>query len=159
MASEPTEGGTRLDMSVLRQLTFEPVTYEVSREKIREYAIAIGDDNPLHRDSAAARAQGYPDIIAPPSFQAAVTSLPWRNATGNAEWVRRSTIDVGKLLHGEQSFELFGPIFPGASLTVTSKVVSVQDKARFVLLQVTTTVRESDDRTIIEALASYVLMR
>jgi acyl dehydratase len=42
--------------------------YEVSREKIRDYAIATGDLNPAYLDPAAANALGYPDVIAPPSF-------------------------------------------------------------------------------------------
>ena len=42
--------------------------YEVGREKIREFADAIGDDNPAYRDKAAAKALGYPDVIAPPTF-------------------------------------------------------------------------------------------
>jgi acyl dehydratase len=42
--------------------------YEVSREKIREYAIATGDLHPAYLDPEAAKALGYPDVIAPPSF-------------------------------------------------------------------------------------------
>lgn len=42
--------------------------YEVSREKIRDYAIATGDLNPVYLDPAAAQALGHPDVIAPPSF-------------------------------------------------------------------------------------------
>jgi acyl dehydratase len=42
--------------------------YEVSREKIRDYAIATCDPNPAYLDPAVARSLGYPDVIAPPSF-------------------------------------------------------------------------------------------
>ena len=42
--------------------------YEVGREKIREFADAIKDDSPLYRDAEAAKAAGYPDVIAPPTF-------------------------------------------------------------------------------------------
>ena len=42
--------------------------YEVGREKIREFADAIGDPNPAYRDADAARALGHPDVIAPPTF-------------------------------------------------------------------------------------------
>jgi len=42
--------------------------YQVSAVKIAEFAAAIGDDNPLYRDEAAARAAGHPGIIAPPTF-------------------------------------------------------------------------------------------
>lgn len=42
--------------------------YEVSREKIREYALATGDEHPAYLDPAAASELGYPDVIAPPTF-------------------------------------------------------------------------------------------
>lgn len=42
--------------------------YEVSREKIRDYAIATGDTHPVYLDPEAAKELGYPDVIAPPSF-------------------------------------------------------------------------------------------
>jgi acyl dehydratase len=42
--------------------------YEVSREKLRDYALATGDANPLYLDQGAARQAGYEDVIAPPSF-------------------------------------------------------------------------------------------
>lgn len=42
--------------------------YEVSREKIRDYALATGDTHPAYLDPEAARELGHPDVIAPPSF-------------------------------------------------------------------------------------------
>ena len=48
--------------------TYEPVAYAVGREKIREYASAVGETNPLHHDLEAARAAGYSDLVAPPMF-------------------------------------------------------------------------------------------
>ena len=45
--------------------TFE---YEVGREKIREYAHAVGEANPVHLDPEAARAAGFRDVVAPPMF-------------------------------------------------------------------------------------------
>ena len=45
-----------------------PSTYAVGREKIREYAAAVGETNPLHFDVEAARAAGYADVVAPPMF-------------------------------------------------------------------------------------------
>src|SRR6266540_96254 len=50
-------------------------TYAVGREKIREYAFAVGETNPLHLEVGAARAAGYRDVVAPPMF-AAVYSSP-----------------------------------------------------------------------------------
>ena len=53
---------------------FPPVTYAVGREKIREYAGAVGETSPLHTDLDAARAAGYGDLVAPPMFVVVYTS-------------------------------------------------------------------------------------
>ena len=55
--------------------TYEPVLYAVGREKIKEYARAVGETNPVHLDVEAARAAGYADVVAPPMF-AVVYSAP-----------------------------------------------------------------------------------
>ena len=55
--------------------TYEPTLYAVGREKIREYARAVGETNPLYLDVEAARAAGYADVVAPPMF-AVVYSAP-----------------------------------------------------------------------------------
>ena len=54
---------------------YDPVVYAVGREKIREYAFAVGETNPVHLEVEAARALGYADVVAPPMF-AAVYSAP-----------------------------------------------------------------------------------
>ena len=48
--------------------TYPAASYAVGREKIREYASAVGETNPLHHDLEAARAAGYADLVAPPMF-------------------------------------------------------------------------------------------
>src|SRR6202035_391433 len=48
--------------------TYPPVDYAVGREKVREYASAVGETNPLHFDVEAAKAAGYADVVAPPMF-------------------------------------------------------------------------------------------
>ena len=54
--------------------------YQVGREKIREFATAIGATDPAHHDPAAARALGHPDVVAPPTFPVIVTI----DAAGNS---------------------------------------------------------------------------
>ena len=62
--------------------TFEPSEpYEVSRVKIAEFATAVGEPSPLCRDRAAARAAGYPDVIAPPTFAIVVSAAGSSMAT------------------------------------------------------------------------------
>ncbi len=84
---------------------FPPVVYAVGREKIREYAHAVGEINPLYLDPAAARAAGYADVVAPPMF-AVVYALP---AIMPALFDPEIAIDFAMLVHGAQEFA-WGPL-------------------------------------------------
>ena len=91
-------------------------TYVVGREKIREFATAIGDANPAYHDVAAARALGYADVIAPPTF-AIVLSL---NAAMTVVMDPDLGLDFSRVVHSEQQFAYTRPIVAGDELTVTT---------------------------------------
>ncbi len=80
--------------------TFPPVVYAVGREKIREYAAAVGETNPLHLDVAAARAAGHADVVAPPMF-AVVYAAP---AIAPVFTDPEVGIDFARMVHGGQAF-------------------------------------------------------
>jgi acyl dehydratase len=88
--------------------------YEVGREKIREFADALGDDNPAYRDAAVAQALGYRDVIAPPTFAIVVTSAAGRQVTHDPEL----GIDYSRVVHGEQRFVAARPITAGDRIVV-----------------------------------------
>ncbi|MGK2852614.1 MAG: FAS1-like dehydratase domain-containing protein, partial [Microbacteriaceae bacterium] len=53
--------------------SYPPTTpYLVGREKVREFSRAVFATNPINHDLAAARAAGYPDVVAPPTFAVVV---------------------------------------------------------------------------------------
>jgi acyl dehydratase len=98
-------------------------TYLVGREKIREYAIAIGEDAPICHDVEAARAAGFDDVVAPPMF-AAVYS--WR-AMGPTVLDPEVGIDFDRLVHGAQEFTWHEPVVAGDEITTEA---TFTDKAR-----------------------------
>ncbi len=73
----------------------------VERGKVREFALAVGEDNPVFFDPAEARRQGLPDIVAPPTFT--VTQL-WQVPREEREERLGARLDYGRVLHGEQEF-------------------------------------------------------
>ena len=84
---------------------YPPVTYAVGREKIREYARAVGEEHPLHHDLQAARAAGHPDLVAPPMF-VVVYALP---ALEPALRDPELGMDFSRMVHGGQEFR-WGPL-------------------------------------------------
>ena len=67
--------------------TYPPTEpYQVGREKIREFAAAIGDANPAYPDPEAARALGHPDVVAPPTFPIVLRSAPRARSSRTPSW-------------------------------------------------------------------------
>ena len=68
---------------------------------MREFALAVGEDNPIFFDVEEARRQGLPDIVAPPTFT--VTQI-WQVSRDEREATLGAHLDYGRVLHGEQEF-------------------------------------------------------
>lgn len=99
--------------------------YEVGREKIREFAAAIGDNNPAYLDREAAGALGYPDVIAPPTFPIAVSM----EAASQVISDPKLGLDYSRVVHGEQSFTYSRPVRAGDQLTVVVMVENIRTAA------------------------------
>jgi acyl dehydratase len=95
----------------------------VGREKIREYAAAIGERSPLCHDIAAAREAGYEDLVAPPMFAAV---YKWR-AMGPAVLDPEIGIDFSRLVHGAQDFTWHEPVIAGDEITTEAAFLEKTD--------------------------------
>lgn len=102
---------------------YEPQRYEVGREKIREFAEAIGDDNPAYRDASAARALGHGDVVAPPTF-AMIPVL-----RGFDVLMDDLGVEYSRVIHVDQRFVHTRPIQAGDTLLTTTTVDSVKSRA------------------------------
>src|SRR3954463_7667905 len=104
--------------------TYPATLYAVGREKIKEYAHAVGETNPLHLDPEAARAAGYADVVAPPMF-AVVYSGP---ALAQGLFDPEVGIDFAHLLHGGQAFA-WGPLVQaGDEIATELEVASIDER-------------------------------
>ena len=104
--------------------TFAPATYAVGREKIREYAHAVGETDPLYLDVEAARAAGHADVVAPPMF-AVVYSLP---AVWPALFDEEVGIDFARMVHGGQEFRWGPVVVAGDEITTTASLKDVSER-------------------------------
>jgi acyl dehydratase len=109
-----------LDRSFVGRVYPPTEAYEVSREKIREFADAINDPNPVYRDRDAARALGHQDVIAPPTFAIVITLPAGHQVIMDPDL----GIDYSRVVHGEQRFVHARPVRAGDALRV---VVTVED--------------------------------
>ncbi len=104
--------------------TYEPATYTVGREKIAEYAHAIGAENPVHFDRDAAQAAGYRDVVAPPMFCVVYSS----RAMGPAVLDPEVGINYATMVHGGQEFVWGEPVCAGDEVTTFAKVTEIYEK-------------------------------
>ena len=122
--------------------TYAPLTYAVGREKIREYAYAVGETNPVHLEVEAARALGYADVVAPPMF-AAVYSAP---AVTPALFDPEVGINFALMVHGGQEFK-WGPLVVAGDeieTTVTVKDISERSGTGFYVFESVSTNQGGD---------------
>ena len=99
---------------------FPPFTIEVERGKIRELALAIGDDNPIYQSREAAQAAGYPDV---PLYPTSPTTFAFWGNTKMVGQLVSLGINVMRVLHGEEEYEYLAPVYPGDTLTGVMTIV------------------------------------
>ncbi len=99
--------------------------YLVGREKVREFATAVGEGDPRCHDVEAARADGHPDLVAPTTFAATFT-MPAMNALlrdPDFGW------DYARMVHGEQSFTIRRPLHAGDEVVTILHVDDLRTRA------------------------------
>jgi acyl dehydratase len=104
--------------------TYASVNYAVGREKVREFASAVGEENPLHHDPAAAREAGYADVVAPPMFAVVFGGRAMAPALFDPE----VGIDFARMVHGGQEFVWGPPVVAGDEIATEVEVKDVAER-------------------------------
>lgn len=126
--------------------------YEVGREKIREFADAVGDLSPAFRDPEAAKALGYADVIAPPTFAIVVTMRAAAQVVLDPEL----GLDFTRVVHGDQRFEYSRPIQAGDRLAATVTVDNIRTRAGSDFITTRTVVDTIEGEHVVTAFSSLV---
>jgi acyl dehydratase len=104
--------------------SYPPVEYEVGKEKIGEYARAVGEENQVYFDRGAARAAGFRDVPAPPMFAVVYSwgsvALPAVDPDVD--------LNFAMLVHGGQEFVWGEPVCSGDVISTVASVKDVHEK-------------------------------
>jgi acyl dehydratase len=106
--------------------TYPPTPpYRVGREKIRQFARAIGAADGAYVDPEAAKALGYDDVVAPPTFPVVLATA------ANEQVVNDPAlgVDYSRVVHGDQRFRYARPVVAGDELVCVTTVEEVFAKA------------------------------
>jgi acyl dehydratase len=105
--------------------TYPPTApYLVGREKIREFADAVGATHPAHRDLAEARALGHRDLLAPPTFPIVVTMRAGQQIVDDPHL----GIDYSRVVHGDQRFRYVRPVYAGDKLSCVCVIEEITSR-------------------------------
>lgn len=112
----------------------------IERSRLQFFAKAIGETDPVYTDVEAAKAAGYADLPAPPTFLFAAEL----DSGVVFKLLDQLEIPIAKLLHGEQGFVYHRPACVGDTITVRSTIDDIYDKKNGALEFVVKTSRASN---------------
>ena len=127
--------------------------YAVGREKIREFAEAVGADDPVHTDRTQARARGYRDVIAPPTFAVVIAQQCDRQLIADPE----AGIDFGRVVHGEQRFVHHRPLTAGDEIVGVLTVDSVRQAGGHAMVTTRSELSTTEGEPVCTATSTIVI--
>ena len=104
---------------------FPAVSTLIEKGRLKFFAKATGQTDPVYFDDAAAAAAGYPSLPVPPTyfFCAEMTDVP--EPVG---WLASIGVNLLHILHGEQRFDYHAMAFAGDTLTFESKIADIYER-------------------------------
>jgi acyl dehydratase len=134
--------------------SFPPTSpYVVGREKIREFATAIGADDAIYLDPAAAASFGYSEVIAPPTFPIVVTAATIQQLIDDPGL----GLDFSRVVHGDQRFTYVRPVRAGDALTCVCTVAEIAERGGHGFLTTRTEIMSADGELVVTAIAKLVV--
>lgn len=138
----------------LVERTFPPTpVYLVGREKVREFARAVFATAPQHTDVEAARAQGYVDVVAPPTFAMVIADQTLQMLLNDAT----TGIVLERALHTDQQFTYTRPIVAGDELTGQLSVTRVRAMGTGAMLTSETVITDSVGEHVVTATSTLLI--
>jgi acyl dehydratase len=126
--------------------------YEVGREKIRDFADAVGAAHAAHRDVGVARSLGHPDVVAPPTFAVVIAQRAEQAYVADPA----SGIDFSRVVHADERFTHHRPIVAGDRLVTVLHVDGVTERAGLSMVTTRCEIRAEDGApvsTVVSTLA------
>jgi acyl dehydratase len=105
----------------LKGKEYQEVTFEVERERVVQFAEAIGEDDPIFLDPEAARAAAFPEQVAPPTFPTVMQIM----TSGQVVLDQELGLNYAMVVHGEQEYEWRRPIVVGDVLKATPRIADI----------------------------------
>ena len=103
---------------------FTPVTIPVEEGRLKFLAKSLGETKAIYTDPDAAKAAGLPGLLAPPTFPFMLEI----DALDLVDFLSILGETLENLLHGEENFNYYAPIYAGDRITVRKNITDIIDK-------------------------------
>ena len=136
----------------LKGKEYQPVSFTVERERVTRFAEAIGEDDPIYRDAEAARAAGFPEQVAPPTFATVLQIM----TSGQAVVDPDLGLDYSRVVHGAQEYEWRRPIVVGDVLRATPRIADIYAKKSNEFLVTEADIRDASGETVVVSRSTLI---
>jgi acyl dehydratase len=129
-----------------------PDYFQVGREKIREFALAIKDNHPTHFNDSDAAAAGYPALVAPLTFLA----IAGRRVQLEIFTKFNIPINLARVFHRDQKFHFHRPILAGDKLYFDTYLDSVLESHGTVLAEIRSEVTDAEGKPVVTSVVTML---
>ncbi len=126
---------------------YNEVTFPVVREEVVQFADAVGEDDPVFRDPEAARAAGYPEQLAPPTF---VTKMQIMTS-GQVVVDPELGLNYALVVHGEQEYQWRRPVAVGDVLSAVPRIADIYAKKSNEYLVIEAEIKDASGQVVVVA--------
>src|SRR2546423_10187267 len=131
----------------LKGKTYEPVSFTVERDRVVAFADAIGEDAPVFRDPEAAKAAGFGERLAPPTFVTVMQIM----TSGQVVLDQELGLDYSRVVHGEQEYEWSRPVHVGDLLSTVPRLVGIRARGPNEFLVIESDITDQTGATVVVA--------
>jgi len=131
----------------LKGKTYQEVTFTVDRDRVLQFCDAIGEDNPIFRDPAAAKEAGYDEQLAPPTFPTVMQIM----TSGQVVMDQELGLNYMMVVHAEQEYEYHRPLKVGDELTAVPRIADAYARGPNEFLVIEAEMRDRSGETVVVA--------
>jgi len=135
--------------------TYGEIDYTVERDAVNRFVDAIGEQDPIYRDPEAAKAAGYPEQVAPPTF---ITVIQIQTS-GQVVLDQELGLDYSRVVHGEQAYRYERPLFVGDHITAKPRLSNIVTKKSNEFLTIESEVHDAGSGDLVLTTRSTLISR
>jgi acyl dehydratase len=136
----------------LKGKEYQQISFTVERDRVTQFAEAIGEDDPICRDAAAAKEAGFDEQVAPPTFATVLQIM----TSGQAVLDPELGLDYSRVVHGEQEYEWRRPLVVGDVLKATPRIADIYTKKSNEFLVTEAEIKDARGETVVVARSTLI---